>query len=139
MMAKLREGEGREEMNQGMKEECRQGGNTWVERRKLRGIVKKRKEMKWALEKPTGRGRRKGERKTAACQHSLVDVVNELAGPAFQIRVLLEVVPPSVLVSAPGATGVCKKDRVPHQTRPSAEEGCMRGEMPPKGLSWAGL
>lgn len=102
--------------------------------------------MKLALEKPTGRGRRKGrrkgERKTAACQHSLVDVVNELAGPAFQIRVLLEVVPPLVLVSAPGATGVCKKDRVPHQTPPSTEEGsegCMRGEMPPMGLSWAGL
>ena len=45
--------------------------------------------------------------------------------------------PTLALVSAPSATGVCKKARVPPQTRLRQEgsEGCKRGERPPEGLS----
>lgn len=68
--------------------------------------------MKWALEKPTGRGGEKeeeGKRKTTTSHHSLVGLDKELVGPAFQTRVLLAVVPPGVQVSAPSALRACEE------------------------------
>ena len=94
--------------------------------------------------KTHGTGKEKGKkegRKENRSLSALSGGCGERTGQSsLSNKLLLEVVPPLVLVSAPGATGVCKKDTVPPQTHPSAEEGsegCMRGEMPPKRLSWA--
>lgn len=76
-------GRGEEETNPGTEEETQTRGNTWVERRKLRGMVRKGKRGSGHWKNPW---KGKEEREIAACHHFLVE--EELTGLALITRML---------------------------------------------------